>query len=90
MFCTLRYVGLSCNLQDGSPAQTPATATSPVPAKSPVPDAPASKSPAPNAEEEIDIDLNDPEVGAAAVKIQASFKGEGQMLYVAKVALKVI
>ena len=87
MFCTPRYVGLSCTVQDGSPAQTPATATSPVPTKSPVPDAPASKSPAPNTEEEIDIDLNDPEVGAAAVKIQASFKGEGQMLYVAKVAL---
>ena len=26
-------------------------------------------------EEEIDIDLNDPDVEAAAVKIQASFKG---------------
>jgi len=25
-------------------------------------------------EEEIDIDLNDPEVGAAAVKIQSAFK----------------
>ena len=26
-------------------------------------------------EEEVDIDLNDPEVGAAALKIQAGFRG---------------
>ena len=34
-------------------------------------EAPASQAP----EEEVDIDLNDPDVEAAAVKIQASFKG---------------
>jgi len=28
-----------------------------------------------NGEEEVDIDLNDPDVEAAAVKIQAGFKG---------------
>ena len=41
-------------------------------------EAEAEKAPEPVAEEDdevIDIDLNDPEVEAAATKIQASFKG---------------
>ena len=29
----------------------------------------------PEADEEVDIDLNDPEVAAAATKIQAGFRG---------------
>lgn len=36
-------------------------------------------------EEDIDIDLNDPEVGAAALKIQASFRGHKARTEVQKI-----
>ncbi|XP_060585650.1 neurofilament medium polypeptide-like isoform X3 [Ruditapes philippinarum] len=49
--------------------------SSPTDAAPPTESAPPTDGAPPTEEEEIDIDLNDPEVNAAALKIQAGFKG---------------